>query len=357
MLACSVAVQVLRILQAYYLGRGLGIEAPLATYFAFLPLILLVMLLPVTVNGLGTGQAAFVWFFAQVGVPAAPAFALSVLFVALGIVGNLPGGILYALGPRRAGVAQVFRPARMTAPLTTCMRSLSIIIPAYNESENIIDTLDNVTTALEPLTVRHEILVIDDGSTDTTAALVTSNLNRFPAVRLLVNERNMGFGWSYRRGVDAAALDHIVMVHGDNAWGYETLREFFSRVGEADVIVGYTRDMWSSRTRTRTLISKALHAGREPDHLAPSEVLQRPADSPRAGPQEPADSVERLRISVRSARQEPAPHQDRHRSADGSDRAREGREQGVSPQERRRRAAHAQGAVRRGARPGCVNDA
>ena len=137
------------------------------------------------------------------------------------------------------------------------MQSLSIIIPAYNEAENIIDTLDNVTRALEPLAVRHEILVIDDGSTDATAALVTSNLNRFPAVRLLVNERNMGFGWSYRRGVDAAALDHIVMVHGDNAWGHGTLREFFSRVGEADVIVGYTRDMWSTRTKTRTLISKA----------------------------------------------------------------------------------------------------
>jgi dolichol-phosphate mannosyltransferase len=135
--------------------------------------------------------------------------------------------------------------------------SLSIIIPAYNESENIIDTLENVTKALEPLSLRHEILVIDDGSADTTAALVTSNLNRFPAVRLLVNERNMGFGWSYRRGVDAASLDHIVMVHGDNAWGHETLREFFSRVGQADVIVGYTRNMWGTRTKTRTLISKA----------------------------------------------------------------------------------------------------
>ena len=101
-LVCSVAVQAIRILQAYYLGRGLGIEAPLGTYFAFLPLILLVMLLPVTVSGLGTGQAAFLWFFARVGVPAAAAFALSVLFIGLGIVGNLPGGILYALGPRRS---------------------------------------------------------------------------------------------------------------------------------------------------------------------------------------------------------------------------------------------------------------
>ena len=95
----SVAVQALRILQAYYLGRSLGIEASLGTYFAFLPLILLVMLLPVTVSVLGTGQAAFLWFFARAGVPAAAAVALSVLFIGLGVVGNLPGGILYALGP------------------------------------------------------------------------------------------------------------------------------------------------------------------------------------------------------------------------------------------------------------------
>ena len=71
---------------------------PLATYFAFIPLILLVMLLPVTFNGIGTSQAAFVWFFARAGVPAAAAFALSVLFVALGIVGNLPGALLYLSG-------------------------------------------------------------------------------------------------------------------------------------------------------------------------------------------------------------------------------------------------------------------
>jgi uncharacterized protein (TIRG00374 family) len=100
-LASSVAVQVLRIAQAYLLGRALGIEAGLSAYFAFIPLILLIMLLPVTINGLGTSQAAFVWFFAEAGVPGALAFALSVLFVGLGIVGNLPGGVLYAIKPTR----------------------------------------------------------------------------------------------------------------------------------------------------------------------------------------------------------------------------------------------------------------
>ncbi len=97
-LAGSVGVQVLRIVQAYFLGLALGIASPLTAYFAFIPLILIVMLLPVTINGLGTSQAAFVWFFAQAGVARPEAFALSILFVALGVVGNLPGGLLYATG-------------------------------------------------------------------------------------------------------------------------------------------------------------------------------------------------------------------------------------------------------------------
>lgn len=97
-LAASVAVQVIRVLQAWLLGLSLGIAAPLTVYFAFVPIILLIMLLPITFNGIGTSQAAFVWAFGMAGVAPDPAFALSVLFVALGIVGNLPGAVLYASG-------------------------------------------------------------------------------------------------------------------------------------------------------------------------------------------------------------------------------------------------------------------
>jgi hypothetical protein len=95
-LIASIAVQGLRVVQAFLLGRALGLEVGLPAYFAFVPLIMLVMLLPVTVNGLGTSQVAFVWFFGRAGVDAPAAFALSILFVALGVVGNLPGGLLYA---------------------------------------------------------------------------------------------------------------------------------------------------------------------------------------------------------------------------------------------------------------------
>jgi uncharacterized protein (TIRG00374 family) len=100
--AGSIGVQILRIAQAYCLGRALGMTAPIAVYFAFVPLILLVMLLPVSINGIGPAQAAFVWFFAPGAATSAQAFALSVLFVALGVIGNLPGGFLYAFSPKPA---------------------------------------------------------------------------------------------------------------------------------------------------------------------------------------------------------------------------------------------------------------
>jgi uncharacterized protein (TIRG00374 family) len=97
-LTASVAVQLLRVMQAWLLGLSLGITAGPATYLVCIPIILLIMLLPITVNGIGTSQAAFTWLFGAAGVNAHDAFALSVLFVALGIVGNLPGAVLFARG-------------------------------------------------------------------------------------------------------------------------------------------------------------------------------------------------------------------------------------------------------------------
>lgn len=133
---------------------------------------------------------------------------------------------------------------------------LSVVIPAYNEAGNIVATLDNVTTALAGLPIDAEILVVDDGSADATGALVRAYAERCPTIRLQTNERNLGFGATYRRGVAAAARDFIVMVHGDNAWGAATLRAFFSHVGDADIVIGYTRRMWQTRPLARTLISK-----------------------------------------------------------------------------------------------------
>lgn len=97
-LLSSIVVQGLRVLQAFCLGQALGITVPLTTYFVFIPLIVIVMQVPITVSGLGVSQAMFDLLFTRVGVPSSQAVALSILFVALAIVGNLPGAFLYASG-------------------------------------------------------------------------------------------------------------------------------------------------------------------------------------------------------------------------------------------------------------------
>lgn len=93
--ALSIAVQAVRVLQGYTLGRGMGIAVGLDYYLVFMPVGLLLMLLPVSISGFGLPQGAIVWMLEPVGVPAAEAFALSTLIVLLGLVGNLPGAFLY----------------------------------------------------------------------------------------------------------------------------------------------------------------------------------------------------------------------------------------------------------------------
>jgi uncharacterized protein (TIRG00374 family) len=97
-LVMSVLVQAIRVVQAWCLGQALGIDLSLAMYFALVPAIVLIMQLPITVNGLGTTQWAFEALFVPRGAAPAPVFALSILFLALGVIGSLPGGLLYAFG-------------------------------------------------------------------------------------------------------------------------------------------------------------------------------------------------------------------------------------------------------------------
>jgi uncharacterized protein (TIRG00374 family) len=105
-LAASVAVQVLRTLQAWCLGMSLGLPVGAVWYFAFVPIVIMAMSLPVTIMGLGTSQLGFQLLFGLVGVNKPDALALSVLFLALGAVGNLPGGWLFVSGGPRIGMGR-----------------------------------------------------------------------------------------------------------------------------------------------------------------------------------------------------------------------------------------------------------
>jgi glycosyltransferase 2 family protein len=94
-LLLSVGVQFLRIGQAWLLGQGIGIGVGFAYYLVFMPIGLLMLLLPISVSGFGLPQGVIVWLLQPQGVAEPMAFALSTLIVLSGIAGNLPGAWLY----------------------------------------------------------------------------------------------------------------------------------------------------------------------------------------------------------------------------------------------------------------------
>lgn len=91
------------------------------------------------------------------------------------------------------------------------MCAVSVVIPAYNEGARIGETLNHVTGYLRARGQSWQILVVDDGSTDDTASIVSRWAQAEPAIRLVQLDRNHGKGAALRAGV-ARSNGHLVLI-------------------------------------------------------------------------------------------------------------------------------------------------
>lgn len=115
----------------------------------------------------------------------------------------------------------------------------SIVIPAYNETARIERALSCVSGCIWQSGWDAEVLVVDDGSTDNTAALVESWAREHPEVRLIRNGRNRGKGYSVRNGMLRAAGDIVMFTDADLSSPIEEAERLFAAIGEgADVAIG-----------------------------------------------------------------------------------------------------------------------
>ena len=88
-------VQMLRVLVFYVVAVGFGVHVSVTYYFVFVPLIMLLIMLPVSFNGFGVREGSFVAFFAMVGVPSAQAFIISFVVSLLTTLMTAVGGVVY----------------------------------------------------------------------------------------------------------------------------------------------------------------------------------------------------------------------------------------------------------------------
>ena len=119
------------------------------------------------------------------------------------------------------------------------MPTISLVMPAYNEAENIEPMVEEATPALEANADDYEIIVVDDGSADDTAAVTRRVMESHPHVRLVEHPVNQGFGAAVFSGFTNAEKDWIFYTDADRQFVLSELERFVPYMDEADLIAGY----------------------------------------------------------------------------------------------------------------------
>ena len=94
---------------------------------------------------------------------------------------------------------------------------LSVVIPAHNEADNLEPTVLGLVAALDAAQIKHEILIVNDNSTDNSPAVLAELSARYPTVRSIDNTPPNGFGFAVRAGLDAFCGDAVAIVMADGS--------------------------------------------------------------------------------------------------------------------------------------------
>lgn len=129
-------------------------------------------------------------------------------------------------------------------------RALSLVIPAYNEEAGIQQAVAEADDALARITRDHEIIIVDDGSTDRTAALVSEAARSRPRVRLVSHVCNRGYGAALRSGFETARHDLVAFTDADCQFYLDDLAALMRLAETYPIAVGYRaarQDPWQRR--------------------------------------------------------------------------------------------------------------
>jgi dolichol-phosphate mannosyltransferase len=116
---------------------------------------------------------------------------------------------------------------------------ISIVIPAHNEQESIVETVTTLHERLCEENIEHEILVINDNSTDDTENVVRHLQDRIPTIAILNNEPPNGFGFAVRHGLNHFTGDCVAVMMADLSDSPDDLVKFYRKMQDGyDCVFG-----------------------------------------------------------------------------------------------------------------------
>lgn len=121
-------------------------------------------------------------------------------------------------------------------------RSLTVVVPAFNESRRIYSTVLMLKKYLEARQISHEVLIVDDGSTDDTLSNAQQAAGEWSDVVVLSLPINRGKGWAVREGMLRARRDIVLFTDADLSTPIEEMEKFLEKIDMGcDVVIGSRR--------------------------------------------------------------------------------------------------------------------
>lgn len=119
---------------------------------------------------------------------------------------------------------------------------LSVFFPAYNEEDNIKQTVTKAIKVLKEITSTWEVIVIDDGSTDQTGQIIKEIQKEYPEkVKLITHSPNQGYGAALKSGLYNAQYEWIAFTDADGQFDFREIYHFIDEAKreDADLVIGY----------------------------------------------------------------------------------------------------------------------
>lgn len=113
-------------------------------------------------------------------------------------------------------------------------KSLSIIIPAYNEEKAIKKTIEDLKEELKNLDLEYEIIVVNDASTDKTKGV----LENIKGIKLINHHHNRGYGAALKTGIKEAKSDNLLFFDADGQHKTEHIPELIKHIDDFDMVAG-----------------------------------------------------------------------------------------------------------------------